>query len=125
MAPVQTLHHQPHEMPNGNFLALTANALEEARRDAEAARLHGAAGIGLLRSEFMFMNRDDLPGEDEQYENLARVVATLEGRPATIRTLDAGECRDLVRRSLGLRNHMEILARSRQMARSYYAELLE
>jgi phosphotransferase system enzyme I (PtsI) len=42
-----------------------------------------------------------------------------------IRTLDAGECRDLVRRSLGLRNHMEILARSRQMARSYYAELLE
>jgi phosphotransferase system enzyme I (PtsI) len=42
-----------------------------------------------------------------------------------IRTLDAGECRDLVRRSLGLRHHQEILARSRQMARSYYAELLE
>lgn len=42
-----------------------------------------------------------------------------------IRTLDAGECRDLVRRALGLRNHNEILARSRQMARSYYAELLE
>jgi phosphotransferase system enzyme I (PtsI) len=42
-----------------------------------------------------------------------------------IRTLDAGECRDLVRRALGLRHHNEILARSRQMARSYYAELLE
>jgi len=42
-----------------------------------------------------------------------------------IRTLDAGECRALVRRSLGLRHHGEILARCRQMARSYYAELLE
>jgi phosphotransferase system enzyme I (PtsI) len=42
-----------------------------------------------------------------------------------IRTLDASECRELVRRSLGLRHHAEILARSRQMARSYYAELLD
>lgn len=42
-----------------------------------------------------------------------------------IRTLDAGECRGLVKRVLGLRHHGEILARSRQMARSYYAELLE
>lgn len=42
-----------------------------------------------------------------------------------IRTLDAGECRELVRRALGLRHHQEIFARSRQMARSYYAELLE
>jgi len=42
-----------------------------------------------------------------------------------IRTLDAGECRELVQRSLKLRHHREILARSRQMARSYYAELLE
>ena len=42
-----------------------------------------------------------------------------------IRTLDASECRDLVRRALSLRHHGEILARSRQMARSYYAELLE
>jgi phosphotransferase system enzyme I (PtsI) len=42
-----------------------------------------------------------------------------------IRTLDAGECRDLVQRSLAMRHHAEILDRSRQMARSYYAELLE
>ena len=73
---------------DGVEIALHANL--ELPRDAELAMEHGAAGIGLLRSEFMFMNRDDLPGEDEQYEALARAVRALGGRPATIRTLDAG-----------------------------------
>lgn len=73
---------------DGVAVALHANL--ELPRDAELAVEHGAAGIGLLRSEFMFMNRDDLPGEDEQYEALARAVRALGGRPATIRTLDAG-----------------------------------
>lgn len=85
---LQRLAKLPAVTRDGIAVGLHANC--ELPRDAEAARLHGAAGIGLLRSEFMFMNREDLPGEDEQYENLARVVVTLEGRPATIRTLDAG-----------------------------------
>lgn len=71
-------------------IEITLHANLELPRDVEAARAHGAAGIGLLRSEFMFMNRDDVPGEDEQYEQLAHVVKALGGRPATIRTLDAG-----------------------------------
>ena len=49
-----------------------------------------AAGIGLLRSEFMFMNRDDLPGEEEQYRLLRDMVVRMSGRPVTIRTLDIG-----------------------------------
>jgi phosphotransferase system enzyme I (PtsI) len=73
---------------DGVEIALHANL--ELPRDAELAVEQGAAGIGLLRSEFMFMNRDDVPGEDEQYEALARAVRALGGRPATIRTLDAG-----------------------------------
>ena len=73
---------------DGIAIGLQANL--ESPRDAEAARLHGADGVGLLRSEFMFMNREDMPGEDEQYEALARAVRALEGRPATIRTLDVG-----------------------------------
>jgi phosphotransferase system enzyme I (PtsI) len=73
---------------DGIPVALHANL--ELPRDADLAMQHGAAGIGLLRSEFMFMNRDDLPGEDEQYAALARAVTALGGRPATIRTLDAG-----------------------------------
>lgn len=50
----------------------------------------GAAGIGLLRSEFMFMNRDDIPSEDEQYRVLRDIVDAAGGRSVTIRTLDAG-----------------------------------
>ncbi len=50
----------------------------------------GATGIGLLRSEFMFMNRPDIPSEDEQYEILLGVVKGMDGQPVTIRTLDVG-----------------------------------
>jgi len=50
----------------------------------------GATGIGLLRSEFMFMNRDDIPAEEEQYRILKGFVESMEGRPVTVRTLDVG-----------------------------------
>jgi phosphotransferase system enzyme I (PtsI) len=50
----------------------------------------GAEGIGLFRSEFMFMNRADLPTEEEQFEELSRVVRKMNGRPVTVRTLDVG-----------------------------------
>lgn len=50
----------------------------------------GAEGVGLLRTEFMFMRRADLPDEDEQYEHLKGIVTGMEGRPVTIRTLDIG-----------------------------------
>src|SRR5690606_31846502 len=50
----------------------------------------GAEGIGLFRSEFLFMGRADLPDEDEQYEAYASVVSAMGGRPVTIRTLDIG-----------------------------------
>ncbi|MBT4626518.1 MAG: phosphoenolpyruvate--protein phosphotransferase [Rhodospirillales bacterium] len=49
----------------------------------------GAAGVGLLRSEFMFMGRDDVPDEEEQYESFRDVVLAADG-PVTIRTLDVG-----------------------------------
>ncbi|MCW8953236.1 MAG: phosphoenolpyruvate--protein phosphotransferase [Rhodospirillales bacterium] len=50
----------------------------------------GARGIGLLRTEFMFMNRDDLPSEDEQYALFRDIVGKMKGSPVTIRTLDIG-----------------------------------
>jgi phosphotransferase system enzyme I (PtsI) len=50
----------------------------------------GAEGIGLLRSEFMFMNRDDLPSEDEQVAQLKSVIDVMGKRPVTVRTLDVG-----------------------------------
>jgi len=50
----------------------------------------GAEGIGLLRSEFMFMNRDDIPSEDEQVDALSSVIGVMGQRPVTVRTLDVG-----------------------------------
>jgi phosphoenolpyruvate-protein phosphotransferase (PTS system enzyme I) len=58
--------------------------------ELESVLAAGAEGIGLLRSEFLYMNREDLPGEEEQYRALAAVVEAMDGKPVTVRTLDVG-----------------------------------
>ncbi len=63
------------------------------------ARQVGAEGVGLLRSEFLYMNRDTLPSEDEQYVAFKDIVEGMEGEPVTIRTLDVGS--DKLAYSLG------------------------
>src|SRR3546814_21160741 len=50
----------------------------------------GAEGIGLLRTEFLYMNRQDLPGKEEQYKALTSLIAGMGNRPITVRTLDIG-----------------------------------
>ncbi len=59
--------------------------------DAEDALEYGAGGIGLFRSEFLFLSKEELPTEDEQFEAYRQVVERLEGRPVVIRTLDLGK----------------------------------
>jgi phosphotransferase system enzyme I (PtsI) len=59
----------------------------------------GAEGVGLLRSEFLYMNRDTLPSEDEQYVAFREIVEGMEGHPVTVRTLDVGS--DKLAYSLG------------------------
>ena len=51
---------------------------------------NGATGIGLFRTEFLFLNRDNLPDENEQFEAYRRVVREMDGLPVTIRTYDLG-----------------------------------
>ncbi|HTW11300.1 MAG TPA: phosphoenolpyruvate--protein phosphotransferase [Solirubrobacteraceae bacterium] len=58
--------------------------------DATRAVECGAEGVGLLRTEFLFMDREDLPSEDEQTRTLEAIARTLDGRPLVVRTLDAG-----------------------------------
>jgi phosphotransferase system enzyme I (PtsI) len=58
--------------------------------DIAGARENGATGIGLFRTEFLFLNRDNLPDEDEQFEAYRRVVREMDGLPVTIRTYDLG-----------------------------------
>ena len=58
--------------------------------DVKVAKENGATGIGLFRTEFLFLNRGDLPSEDEQFEAYRRVAVEMEGMPVTIRTFDLG-----------------------------------
>ena len=73
---------------DGVAVELQANI--ELPQDVEEAAEAGAMGIGLFRSEFLFLNRDDLPSEDEQFEAYRKVADAMHGRPVTIRTLDLG-----------------------------------
>jgi len=58
--------------------------------DVEQVKKNGATGIGLFRSEFLFMNRSDLPDEEEQFIAYRTVAESMKGAPVTIRTLDIG-----------------------------------
>jgi phosphotransferase system enzyme I (PtsI) len=82
------LRNLPSMTTDGRRIGLFANL--ELPREVENAIQAGAAGVGLLRTEFLYMNRADLPSEDEQYEILREIVETMSGRPVTIRTLDIG-----------------------------------
>ena len=73
---------------DGVIIELFANI--ELQQDMPAVKEVGAQGIGLFRSEFLFLNRDDLPSEDEQFETYRNVVENMDGKPVTIRTLDLG-----------------------------------
>ncbi|HAQ33263.1 MAG TPA: phosphoenolpyruvate--protein phosphotransferase [Rhodospirillaceae bacterium] len=82
------LKELPAETRNGTKIDLFANI--ELPREIKNIKDSRAKGIGLLRSEFLFMNRDDLPGEQEQFDSLRKLVTAMKGRPVTIRTLDVG-----------------------------------
>jgi phosphoenolpyruvate-protein phosphotransferase (PTS system enzyme I) len=71
-------------------IAIELQANIELPEDARDALEAGADGIGLFRSEFLFMDRDELPTEDEQYEAYAKVARAMKGKPVVIRTLDIG-----------------------------------
>jgi phosphotransferase system enzyme I (PtsI) len=82
------LRRLPAVTRDGVEIRLEANL--ELPVELEQALANGAMGLGLVRTEFLYMNREDLPGEDEQYEFFAALVAGMEGRPVTLRTLDVG-----------------------------------
>jgi phosphotransferase system enzyme I (PtsI) len=83
------LRHTPAVTMDGARIELLANI--ELPEDASAALQAGAVGVGLFRSEFLFMGRrGNLPDEDEQYQAYRRAVEGMEGLPVTIRTVDVG-----------------------------------
>ena len=85
---LKRLRSAPAATLDGTPVQLYANI--ELPSDVESVKASGATGVGLFRSEFLFMNRRGLPDEDEQYEAYREVVEGLKGLPVTIRTLDLG-----------------------------------
>ena len=102
------LRHLPAVTRDGERVELLANI--EQPGDAAVALAAGAVGIGLFRTEFLFMNRDgELPGEDEQFEAYRTAVQAMRGRPVTIRTVDIGADKELDRMSANELRHEHAL----------------
>lgn len=87
-AEAQATRHLPAATSDGHVVEVAANV----NRVADAARAveAGADGVGLMRTEFLYLERDSAPSEEEQYEAYRAMVATMGGRPLIIRTLDIG-----------------------------------
>ncbi|MBE6095418.1 MAG: phosphoenolpyruvate--protein phosphotransferase [Schwartzia succinivorans] len=75
--------------------AITLRANVGSAEEAEAAVRNGAEGVGLFRSEFLYLGRNELPSEDEQAEVYRRAAKACGGQPCVIRTLDAGGDKDI------------------------------
>ncbi len=87
-ARLRRLKTKPANTLDGHAVELEANI--ELPGDLAQAQDNGAMGIGLFRSEFLFLNREGLPSEDEQFEAYRSVAAGMDGKPVTIRTFDLG-----------------------------------
>ncbi|MFP4114071.1 MAG: phosphoenolpyruvate--protein phosphotransferase [Spirochaetota bacterium] len=82
------LHDLPAETQDGKLIELKANI--EVPDEVDSVQNHGGDGIGLYRSEFLFLGRRLLPSEEEQYQAYKHVLEALPDKPVTIRTLDVG-----------------------------------
>lgn len=82
------LKDEPARTIDGRKIEVSANI--ELPEEVDSVIAHGAEGIGLYRTEFLYMNRRDLPDEDEQFEAYKKVVTRLSGDSVIVRTLDLG-----------------------------------
>ena len=82
------LHNLPAETPDGHRVELAANI--EFPDEIPSVLAHGADGIGLYRTEYFYMNRTDLPTEEEQYESYRKVAERMAPYSVIIRSLDLG-----------------------------------
>jgi len=85
---LRRLVNEPSASLDGTPVVLLANL--DLPEDVAAARKNGAAGVGLYRTEFLYMNRSDLPDEEEHLATYIEIIRGLDGMPLTIRTLDLG-----------------------------------
>ena len=85
---LQKIRTEPAKTLDDHSIALSANI--ERATDVQAVLKSGATGVGLFRTEFLFINRTDLPDEEEQFQSYKKVSEALNPEPVIIRTLDLG-----------------------------------
>ncbi len=85
---LRDIREEPAVTLDGVRITLSAN-IEQAS-DAEHVRACGAEGVGLFRTEYLYLNRETLPTEEEQYQAYRQVAAALRPHPVVVRTLDLG-----------------------------------
>jgi len=85
---LENLKHEPAETIDGHKVELSANI--ELPEEVDSVIAHGAEGIGLYRTEFLYMNRKDLPTEEEQFEAYRKVAVRFKKESVIVRTLDLG-----------------------------------
>ena len=85
---MQELRDQPAETPDGRRVELMVNI--ESPKEVGRAVECGAEGIGLYRTEFLYMTREEAPTEHDHFEAYVSAIRQLDGKPLTIRTLDLG-----------------------------------
>jgi len=89
----EKLIHEPSVSKDGAHVELVANI--GTPQDIEGVIKNGAEGVGLFRTEFLYMNRDTLPTEEEQFQAYKAVLEGVKGKPVVVRTLDVGGDKEL------------------------------
>ncbi|AVQ32715.1 phosphoenolpyruvate--protein phosphotransferase [Staphylococcus muscae] len=90
---LKQLRDEPSTTIDGKHVELAANI--GTPNDLEGVKNNGAEGIGLYRTEFLYMGRDNMPSEDEQFEAYKKVLEEMDGKRVVVRTLDIGGDKEL------------------------------
>lgn len=90
---LKQLRDEPSKTLDGHEVELAANI--GTPNDLESVHNNGAEGIGLYRTEFLYMGRDNMPTEDEQFEAYKKVLESMKGKRVVVRTLDIGGDKEL------------------------------
>ncbi|HAR6470377.1 TPA: phosphoenolpyruvate--protein phosphotransferase [Staphylococcus pseudintermedius] len=90
---LKQLRDEPSKTLDGHEVELAANI--GTPNDLEGVHNNGAEGIGLYRTEFLYMGRDNMPTEDEQFEAYKKVLESMKGKRVVVRTLDIGGDKEL------------------------------
>jgi len=92
--------HEPATTVDGHLVEVVANI--GSPQDAQVALEHGAEGVGLLRTEFLYLDRHEEPNEEEQLAAFNSILDTMEDRPVVVRTIDVGGDKEVPYLDLGV-----------------------